>query len=93
MRLAPLVFSLKGKVQLRDLCMFLSIIFLSYTSEKSTDSAVLIVDKDASTFIDAAQNNEDIGDFIYRAENWYSTWFAEYMASDDSMWSVGCGWE
>ena len=31
--------------------------------------------------------------FIYRAENWYSTWFEEYMASDDSMWSVGCGWD
>lgn len=51
------------------------------------------IDLDGEAMLLAAQNNDDINDFIYRAESWYSTWLAEYMDSDDSMWSVGCGWD
>ena len=40
----------------------------------------------------AAQENGDIADFVYRADDWYTTWFNEYMSSDDTMWSTGCGW-
>lgn len=42
--------------------------------------------------LNAAMENADIADFIYRAENWYSTWYAEYMSFDDTMWEIDCRW-
>jgi hypothetical protein len=50
-----------------------------------------LIDLDGEAMDMAALENADIEDFVYRAENWYSTWFDEYMSSDD-MWATGCGW-
>ncbi|NCG20503.1 MAG: hypothetical protein GWP91_15960 [Rhodobacterales bacterium] len=40
----------------------------------------------------AAEEDADIADFVYRADNWYETWLAEYDAAGDDYWDVGCGW-
>ena len=40
----------------------------------------------------AAAQDEDVADFVTRAEDWYETWLAEYAAAGGDLWEVGCGW-
>jgi len=42
---------------------------------------------------DAAANDEDVADFVYRANNWEEAWAAELVAAGDAMWPTGCGWD
>ena len=50
------------------------------------------IDINSLAMNDAASENSDISDFVYRAHNWQETWLEEYSNSDETMWSVGCGW-
>ena len=44
--------------------------------------------------LEAAETDEVLADFVYRANNWQETWLEEYAASNgDEMWIEGCGWE
>ena len=40
----------------------------------------------------AADENPDIADFVYRANNWQETWMEEYANAGDDLWDRGCGW-
>ena len=50
------------------------------------------IDIHSESMLTAAQNDPDIADFIYRANNWQETWLEEYNNSTEEMWSEGCGW-
>ncbi len=50
------------------------------------------IDLDSSWMQDAAADDADVADFVHRASDWGATWLEELGASDDSMWSIGCGW-
>ena len=50
------------------------------------------IDIQSSSMLQAAEEDADIADFLYRANNWHETWLEEYAASDETMWSDGCGW-
>ena len=51
-----------------------------------------LIDINSSAMTEASEADEDIADFVYRAHNWQETWLEEYANSDETMWSVGCGW-
>ena len=55
-------------------------------------AATGLIDLDSDAMVAAVANDADVADFDARARDWYATWLAEYSASDDSMWSTGCGW-
>jgi hypothetical protein len=50
------------------------------------------IDLESDAMREAAENNPDVADFVYRANNWEETWLEEFSNSDDTMWSIGCGW-
>ncbi len=50
------------------------------------------IDLDSEWMRDAAANDPDVADFVYRANDWYETWLEEYSNAGDDMWEVGCGW-
>jgi hypothetical protein len=50
------------------------------------------IDIQSPSMLKTAENDTDIADFLYRANDWQSTWMEEYANSDESMWSIGCGW-
>jgi hypothetical protein len=52
-----------------------------------------LLDLQSSWMLEAAAADEDVADFVHRANNWQQTWLEELAASDgDTMWEVGCGW-
>jgi hypothetical protein len=50
------------------------------------------IDLDSDAMAAAVAADADVANFDTRARDWYATWLAEYSASDDTMWSTGCGW-
>lgn len=50
------------------------------------------IDLDSEAMDTAAQNDPDLADFIYRANNWLETWSEAYASSGDDLWERGCGW-
>jgi hypothetical protein len=50
------------------------------------------IDLDSDAMVAAVAADADVADFDARARDWYATWLAEYSASDETMWSTGCGW-
>ena len=52
-----------------------------------------LIDLDGEAMLAAAESDEDIADFVVRANDWYATWSAEVKAGGDAIWPVGCGWE
>ncbi len=50
------------------------------------------VDLDGEAMLAAAETDEDVADFLYRANDWQTTWMAEYEAAGDDLWERGCGW-
>lgn len=55
-----------------------------------TPSGTIVLD---SPEMDAARAADpDVDDFVYRAEDWYTTWSAEWAAAGDDYWANGCGW-
>jgi len=40
----------------------------------------------------AAADDPDIADFVYRANNWVETWTEAYTDAGDDLWERGCGW-
>ena len=50
------------------------------------------IDINSNAMNTAQKDDTDIADFVYRAHNWQETWLEEYANSDDTMWSIGCGW-
>lgn len=51
-----------------------------------------LIDLDGEAMTNATLQDEDVADFVYRANNWQETWLEEYSNAGDDMWSVGCGW-
>jgi hypothetical protein len=51
-----------------------------------------LIDLDGEAMTNATLQDEDVADFVYRANNWQETWLEEYSNAGDEMWSVGCGW-
>lgn len=56
-------------------------------------NATGLIDINGEAMIQAAENDEDVADFVYRANNWQETWMAEYEMMIETMWTTGCGWE
>lgn len=52
-----------------------------------------LIDLNGPAMAAAAKRDADIADFVRRANDWYPTWAAEFVAAGDSMWRVGCGWD
>jgi hypothetical protein len=52
-----------------------------------------LIDLDGAALLEAAEEDADIADFLFRANDWYPTWSAEVAKAGDSLWPVGCGWE
>ena len=51
------------------------------------------IDLDSEWMLAAAEEDEDVADFVTRANDWYATWSAELDASGGlQMWEAGCGW-
>jgi hypothetical protein len=50
------------------------------------------MDLDSEAMGSAAENDPDLADFIYRANNWFETWSEAYANSGDDLWERGCGW-
>ena len=50
------------------------------------------IDLDGEAMAAAAAADEDVADFVWRANDWYATWSDELEANQDFMWEVGCGW-
>lgn len=51
------------------------------------------IDLDGDAMLAAADEDEDVADFVYRANDWADTWADEVAASGgDLMWETGCGW-
>jgi hypothetical protein len=50
------------------------------------------IDLDSASMGSAAENDPDVADFVYRANNWLETWSEAYAASGDDLWERGCGW-
>ena len=52
-----------------------------------------LIDLDSPWMAEAAVEDDDVADFVTRANDWYATWLAELEAAGDDCWDVGCGWE
>ncbi len=52
-----------------------------------------LIDLDGEAMLAAADADEDVADFVARANDWYATWSAEVEAAGDALWPLGCGWE
>jgi hypothetical protein len=53
-----------------------------------------LIDLDGEAMLAAAETDEVLADFLYRANDWQETWLEEYAASDgEQMWITGCGWQ
>ena len=50
------------------------------------------IDLDSTWMAEVAAEDEDVADFVVRANDWYDTWMAEVEAAGDDMWERGCGW-
>ncbi len=51
------------------------------------------IDLDSEWMEAAAEEDEDVADFVVRANDWYATWADELDASGGLlMWETGCGW-
>ncbi len=51
-----------------------------------------LIDLEGTDMLDAAAADPDVDDFVTRANDWYSTWLAEYTGAGDDLWERGCGW-
>lgn len=51
-----------------------------------------LLDLDGEAMTAAAAADDDVADFVTRANDWYATWLAEWQAAGDDYWDVGCGW-
>jgi hypothetical protein len=51
-----------------------------------------LLDLDSEWMQAAADEDEDVADFVTRANDWYDTWMAEFAAAGDDYWERGCGW-
>ena len=52
-----------------------------------------MIDINGEAMLAAAEDDEDIADFLYRANDWQGTWLDEYELMIETMWDTGCGWE
>lgn len=52
-----------------------------------------LIDIQGKAMLEAAEADPDIADFIYRANDWQTTWMEEYSLMIETMWQEGCGWE
>jgi hypothetical protein len=51
------------------------------------------IDLEGEAMTEAAEEDADVADFVYRANNWRDAWLDELEASGgDAMWETGCGW-
>ncbi len=50
------------------------------------------IDLDSEWMQQAAETDPDVADFVYRAEDWQTTWLEEYANAPDDYWDIGCGW-
>lgn len=51
------------------------------------------IDLESEAMLAAAEEDEDVADFVTRANDWRDTWLAELEDSGgDAMWEEGCGW-
>jgi len=51
-----------------------------------------LINLESEAMLAAATSDDDVADFVTRANDWYATWLAEYIAAGDELWSIGCGW-
>ncbi len=51
-----------------------------------------MIDLDGEAMAAAVERDDDVADFVVRANDWWNTWSEEYGAAGDEMWEVGCGW-
>jgi hypothetical protein len=50
------------------------------------------LDLDSEWMQQAAEEDPDVADFVYRANDWQATWLEEYANAPDDYWDIGCGW-
>ncbi|MCO4745389.1 MAG: hypothetical protein KC912_11420 [Proteobacteria bacterium] len=51
------------------------------------------IDLEGEAMQQAAAEDDDVADFVTRAEDWRDTWLEELDANGgDGMWNTGCGW-
>ena len=51
-----------------------------------------LLDLDGDAMGTAASSDEDVADFVHRANHWFEAWSAEMEAAGDDLWERGCGW-
>lgn len=56
-----------------------------------TPSGQLSLDSDEMA--EAAEENADVAELVYRASDWYTTWLEAYSDAGEDFWEIGCGWD